>query len=691
MLTRDGAIINVTPKVFELLCYLAGNSGRLITREELMRTLWPESFVEESNLTVSVSMLRKALDDQSGLVQTVPKQGYRFLGEVQRIGAAAAVIEPPLAVEPVPAAPPPAPRRSLVWIGAAAVALGIAIAGLRLYDRPIPSPSQLRVVPLTAFPGLEYDATISPDGTRVAYTSEPPLAVFVLQIPNGEPVRVSPPGVSAVKPAWSPDGTQMAYISITNKQYSIDVAPVLGGGQPRKLFQYGRPPFHTSYFGPQLQWSPDGQWILFAAEAGNYSTYIAAVSVVSGEVHRVTDPPITLTGDQHAALSADGQTLVFSRNVTTVVGDYYAMRVTPQLKPASEAKRISFFNAACGGVTWIPGTRDVVVASGPFPLSALHRVSVSTDLTAGAAQPANFSSEQATGPSVSAASPTTPSRLVFERINHDVNIRRMPVPAGLAAGQEGDLWGSSTRMEQTPAFSPDGARVAFASTRSGAWEVWVCDNTGRNCAQITHLGKSFNRSPAWSPDGKRIVFDSRVGGQSDLFVVSSDGGAVVQLTDTSINETAPSWSHDGKFIYFQSNEKGEYDIWRIPAGGGRREQLTDLGGVYQPKESTDGRWLYFKNGHHDSLMRMALPDGPAREFVSGLVRAFALTKDAVFVQMPSSLERVDLASGARSVLARFETGKMDPNGLAASPDGKSLLYLTMDSYTSDLFLVDNFR
>src|SRR5215813_12792155 len=80
-LTREGSPVSLPPKVFELLCYLAANAGRLIEKDELLKALWPDSFVEEANLTVGIAALRKALGAE--LIETVPKPGYRFTGEVR--------------------------------------------------------------------------------------------------------------------------------------------------------------------------------------------------------------------------------------------------------------------------------------------------------------------------------------------------------------------------------------------------------------------------------------------------------------------------------------------------------------------------------------------------------------------------------------------------------------------------------
>src|SRR5215468_6167055 len=80
-LLREGRPVSLTPKAFEILSVLVENGNRLTTKEELMRRVWPESFVEDANLTVTMSALRKQLGeapDGQQYIETVPKKGYRF-------------------------------------------------------------------------------------------------------------------------------------------------------------------------------------------------------------------------------------------------------------------------------------------------------------------------------------------------------------------------------------------------------------------------------------------------------------------------------------------------------------------------------------------------------------------------------------------------------------------------------------
>jgi len=141
LLLCGGNPIQLAPKTFELLVALVSHHGQLMTRDELMQTIWPDSFVEEINLTVNISLLRKTLGEQSDgrqYIATVPKRGYRFdaaVAEVRQNGEArfpisdklgklpgdVEMVEPPS--PPVAASSPPG--RKLAWIAAGALILAI--------------------------------------------------------------------------------------------------------------------------------------------------------------------------------------------------------------------------------------------------------------------------------------------------------------------------------------------------------------------------------------------------------------------------------------------------------------------------------------------------------------------------------------------------------------------------------------
>src|SRR6476660_649959 len=85
VLLREGEPVPLTPKVFDILMTLVENRGQVVEKDDLMKKVWPTTFVEEGNLTQNVSLLRKALGESAGggqFIETVPRRGYRFVAPV---------------------------------------------------------------------------------------------------------------------------------------------------------------------------------------------------------------------------------------------------------------------------------------------------------------------------------------------------------------------------------------------------------------------------------------------------------------------------------------------------------------------------------------------------------------------------------------------------------------------------------
>ena len=85
-LSREGAALPVRLKVFDTLRVLVENAGRLVTKEELLQVVWPDTTVEENNLNHNVSILRKVLGEKAtgqSFIETVPRVGYRFVAPVE--------------------------------------------------------------------------------------------------------------------------------------------------------------------------------------------------------------------------------------------------------------------------------------------------------------------------------------------------------------------------------------------------------------------------------------------------------------------------------------------------------------------------------------------------------------------------------------------------------------------------------
>jgi DNA-binding winged helix-turn-helix (wHTH) protein len=244
-LLRDGQPVALPPKAFELLATLVARAGHLVTKEDLLKDLWPDTFVEEANLSYTISLLRKALaDDETPYryIQTVPRRGYRFIGHITD-GA----------LETHTSA---AFRRRVGAVAIAAVVLVISAATWLAngFRRQGLSP---RIVPLTTLAGYERSPTLSPDSEQVAFAwdgdKQDNVDIYVKFIGSSEVRRLTTNPDRDVHPAWSPNGRQIAFVRYTSVGARIHITSALGGPD-RKVSD-----FPVGWGG--LAWSPDGQYI----------------------------------------------------------------------------------------------------------------------------------------------------------------------------------------------------------------------------------------------------------------------------------------------------------------------------------------------------------------------------------------------------------------------------------------------
>ena len=179
---------------------------------------------------------------------------------------------------------------------------------------------------------------------------------------------------------------------------------------------------------------------------------------------------------------------------------------------------------------------------------------------------------------------------MYVRQTANLNIWRRKLNSSLFLASPPDRLISSTMMESGPQVSPDGNKIAFESTRSGAYEVWMCRSDGGGLIQLTHFNLYGSR---WSPDGQHIAFDS--GGKCRHFCHRFSRWLASRLTSEPSHEIVPSWSGDGRWIYFASNRTGSGQVWKMPSTGGPAVQVTRQGG-FAAFESPDGRFLYYAKG-----------------------------------------------------------------------------------------------
>jgi Tol biopolymer transport system component len=256
----------------------------------------------------------------------------------------------------------------------------------------------------------------------------------------------------------------------------------------------------------------------------------------------------------------------------------------------------------------------------------------------------------------------------------------------------------SSRAQFSAQYSPDGKRIAFASLRAGLQGVWVGSDDGTNLVQISNPN-DVSGSPQWSPDGTKIAFDSHPGKHWEIFVADVTERKPRKLVTNIANLMRPSWSIDGRWIYFRSEESGRTGLYRCPASGGDATALArDINGI-NPRESFDGKTIYFASNHDKStLKQVALPLQPNTESrVDGLLRIreaelWTLSRSGIFFvpdETPRSLRYLDFAT--RQTRPVFEVNRDFGDGVSVSPDGRWILYSQMGDAIGDIMLVDHFQ
>ncbi len=616
LLLRDGETVPLPPKVLETLVALVESHGRLVTKEDLIRRVWPETFVEEGSLTKCISQLRKVLgggEASQSYIQTVPTKGYRFVAQVEMkhglasgaaVGAESAAaytvaFQAPVAAagsevvqSPVrenlqlrhesPAQPFHAPGVGPRLLWAVAIVIVAAAVFLYLMTRPAPVPV------VTGFQQITHDGQVklvnyrnslpSPiltDGARLYFMEDRGAGAIVpveALTSGGATVTLPSTMPDVLLLGISPDGTKLLASLLRSDRpdnplwvlSATNLAPRPGPG----VVAHG------------ATWTPDGKEIIYAS---GQSLYIARKD---GSSPRKL---VTVQGiPGWARCSPDGRLIRFTvsdvntwqNSLWQVSSDGSGLRpVLPGWhKPQNEC---------CG--SWTRDGRYYVFQDtqyGQTEIWALRarnwgfrmRRPGPVQLTSG---PMSFSDPL----------PSRDGSKIFvigedrrgELVSYDPVMRKFTLfLRGLSADH----------VE----FSRDQKWIAYSAFPEST--IWRSRPDGTGELELTYppMQAIF---PRWSPNGKWLAFIGDVPGKPDrVYLVPADGGPATPMLAHGFSQFDPNWSPDGNEIMFSAYRPGQEkeaslasDIEIYNRRTKRISILPGSSGLSAPRWSPDGRYV----------------------------------------------------------------------------------------------------
>jgi Tol biopolymer transport system component/DNA-binding winged helix-turn-helix (wHTH) protein len=699
-------ILDLTPKQFQTLLVLVENHDRIMSKEELLESIWPEHFVEESNVIQNICVLRKQLGENvqgQKFIETFPRRGYKFSERVAVVrephsGAISPTEGLSQQCAPIVLTESRAELDSLPWLARrfwnpkllflvvplfllAIVAALVPL--LRRSSRPtgqeLPATgtsgprSQLRT--LSRMDGAQLEPSWSRDEKQIAFVYISPddsgSAIYIQSAQQSGPRRVVAGAGRYSSPVWSPDGTSIAYLRIQPTKTEIEVFNFSDQSE-RALASLFPHRYQLNY--RHLDWSPDGRFLVVddkSTEADPLSLYL--ISVRSGNKIRLTYPNMDIIGDVAPRFSPDASQIAFIRLKYRLQNDVFVVPVI-----GGEQRRLTTTSSRLADVDWSSNHSLIYSgeSSGEFHfwrVGLLPSVSQSEiDSSIATEMPPDFSISRHSG------------QMVLSAYEPDLNIWSVNLSKPHPTSVDWARIVQTPAQDLSPSISPDGNKIAYRSNVSGRMQLWVCNADGSG-AFMVNTGNVIPEVDSWSPDSKSIVFSSSGG----LFQVDASRSPRLRRIESQ-PVSHPSFSIDGKWIFARKN----YFVFRLPASGGALEQLSDQGGA-PIVQSQDGRYLYF--GHdrmNATVTRLDLTTGKQevilRSLIPGYRASWALTRKGIVflteLRGRPIIAFYDFATGKQSEITEFRGAlpSFSTSAFSVSPDGKRLLVVRADPAFANL-------
>lgn len=639
LLFRDEEQLPLTPKVVATLRALVERHGEVVTKDDLMEAVWPDTQVEEGNLTQNLYILRKTLGNTADgvpFIETLRRRGYRFSSNVSMVKSPGANSPIPVAVERTQniysvldwqknasdessvneagdeavaiAVPLPTTRVRWLYPVIALVAVtAIAVAAFAVF-RSSASPTALNAAGEITFDQLTdgrdvADATISPDGDYFTYheTDGDVSRIFVQQVGQSNRIEIVPATTrSLYSKTFSPDGKFIYFVAADKgaKQASLYRVPTLGGVQTKILDDVG------SVIGV----SPDGSQLAFArslVDASHTEIVVANSDGSAQHTIHVGHPTSYIWGG--LAWSHDGKLIAFGEvdvsspggaGVCTISAIDVTTRAVRDLSPEKWDR--------CGRMEFTFDNRALVFngTKKGDGLTVRRDQIYYLSLESGEARRlTNDGNRQ----DILSLGVTRDGSVLVVPLNRSSQLWTMDADGRSETAKQITRGQADGRAGIAPL--PDGT-IGYTARAGDSLGVWIANADGSNAHQIISEPAQIEELRA-SADGKYFYFCSRSAGDPRLFRSATDGSDVKLILEDASFDVDTSISPDGNWIAYNStvseNNSVRKTLRLAPASGGSYLQLTKGGEARNPHFSPDGRYVSFVSV--DTIGIASVPNG----------------------------------------------------------------------------------
>jgi Tol biopolymer transport system component/DNA-binding winged helix-turn-helix (wHTH) protein len=705
ILSRQGTRLKLQDQPFRILTMLLQRPGEIITREELRQALWEEgTHVNfDGSLNAALKKLRSCLQDDAEnprFIETVPRQGYRFLAPVHQIYARAIPregraqtsaetgsenLEIRLSMQPEFSPERAAElqrarhrdERTRKWADIALLTAAILFGSWLLFYivYPVPHPSVQRTARITNAGDIDESGGIVSDGSRIFFLERFGGRWHLMQtsVEGGNAEVVAAPFANTRLFAISPDHSEflIGEFSRPEDEMPLWLWPVQGGA-PRRLGEaVGRDP----------AWSPDGSQIVFVHERGIY-----VVRPDGTQLHEIARP----SGKPHApAWSGDGDTIRFH----TDNGGGNAASVWEMNADGSQLHRFLAniaHPASQSAGQWTADGKYFLFSGCENNECNLWAIREAWNWF----RRTHSSPVQLTrGPdSLHVSIPgQTGSRVFAFILRSHRELKKIDLRTG----------GSTFLMPNIRAdeavVSPNGQSLLYVDRPDGS--LWLSKMDSNKQLRLTNA-PLVATAPRWSRDGKRLLFTGvQAGHAKQIYMQSTDGGALRAVLPEGREGTSADWSPDGTQLVVSMRDikiQPKFGIYLFAPQTGEFTLLPESRGLAEPRWSPDGRYIAALSEDHRHLL---LYDFQTEKWNSlaegGLIGIPCWSDDSGAIYFQDQLEkeqsvfRVDAMHGAVRSVYNFSDVLQSPgryifNGL----DAQGSLYVTVERGLTDIYALD---